>query len=161
MSEAPKRARWGWILAATLAAAWIAVRLLGSDELPVEPSASAPSSQEDAGSSEPDAAAPPMPPPFEQRKIVLPAAGEPAPSPSAAFCDESNWQHVDLLVGRTEDGRFRVDEDAWERALLSARAGLASWMSQCHAGGGAIEIIAATSGSPLATYDPQSGLHLP
>lgn len=99
-----------------------------------------------------------MPPPFERRRIVLPVEGAPLPSETAAYCEDSNWAKVDFVVGRTEAGRFRVNEAAWNRALLGSKAGLASWMSQCLDDGSAIEIVAAESGRRLAVYDPRSGL---
>lgn len=100
-----------------------------------------------------------LPAPFKRRVIVPPVEGEPLPSQTAGYCDESNWKKVDLIVGRTADGGFRVDEAAWDRAMLGSKAGLATWMSQCHEEGSAIEIVAAESGRRLATYDPRSGLN--
>ena len=65
---------------------------------------------------------------------------------------------MNLLIGRRDDGAFRVDEAAWDRTLSGSKAGLANWMSQCHEQGAAIEIVGAESGQSLATYDPRSGL---
>ena len=112
------------------------------------------------------AAAPPpipleyMPPPFEERRIVFPAMGEGPPSQSAAFCDDGNWSRLDLVVSRSDNGAFWVDEDAWNRELTGSKVGLASWMSQCHGDGAPIEIVAADSGALLATYDARTGLRL-
>jgi hypothetical protein len=103
-----------------------------------------------------------MPPPFGERRIVFPAAfpamGEAPPSETAAFCDDSNWGQIDLVVSRTDDGAFWVDEDAWNRELTGSKVGLASWMSQCHGDGAPIEIVAADTGALLATYDTRTGL---
>jgi len=107
-----------------------------------------------------------MPPPFGERRIVFPAmfptmfptTGEAPPSETAAFCDDSNWGQIDLVFSRTDGGAFWVDEDAWNRELTGSKVGLASWMSQCHGDGAAIEIVAADTGALLATYDAQTGL---
>ena len=98
-----------------------------------------------------------MPPPFLERRFDFPAEGEEPPSETASYCADANWSRMELLVGRSDSGAFRVDEAAWDRALTGSKAGLASWMSQCHESGAAIEIVAAESGRKLATYDPQSG----
>jgi hypothetical protein len=99
-----------------------------------------------------------MPPPFGERNIDFMADGEPPRSETANYCADANWSRMDLLVGRRDDGAFRVDEAGWDRALTGSKAGLANWMSQCHEQGAAIEIVAAKSGQSLATYDPRSGL---
>ncbi|MBW2295265.1 MAG: hypothetical protein JRG89_10165 [Deltaproteobacteria bacterium] len=103
-----------------------------------------------------------MPPPFGERRIVFPAmfprTGEAPPSETAAFCDDSNWGQIDLVVSRSEGGAFWVDEDAWNRELTGSKVGLASWMSQCHRDGAPIEIVAADTGALLATYDARTGL---
>jgi hypothetical protein len=99
-----------------------------------------------------------MPPPFGDRNIDFMAEGEPPRSEIANYCADANWSRMDLLVGRRDDGAFRVDEASWDRALTGLKAGLANWMSQCHEQGAAIEIVAAESGQSLATYDPRSGL---
>ena len=98
-----------------------------------------------------------MPPPFLERRLDFAAEGEEPPSETAAYCADANWSRMELLVGRSDSGAFRVDEGAWDRALTGSKAGLASWMSQCHEAGSAVEIVAAESGRKLATYDPQSG----
>lgn len=99
-----------------------------------------------------------MPPPFGERGIAPLAPGETPPSQTAAYCDDSNWKKVDVIVGRTESGEFRVDEATWNRTGLGSKAGLANWMSLCHENGSTIEIVAADSGRTLAIYDPSSGL---
>ncbi len=99
-----------------------------------------------------------MPPPLGDRNIDFMAEGEPPRSEIAHYCADANWSRMDLLVGRRDDGAFRVDEAGWDRALTGLKAGLANWMSQCHEQGAAIEIVAAESGQSLATYDPRSGL---
>ncbi len=99
-----------------------------------------------------------MPPPFGERNIDFMAEGEPPRSETANYCADANWSRMDLLIGRRDDGAFRVDEAAWDRELTSSKAGLANWMSQCHEQGAEIKIVAAKSGQSLATYDPRSGL---
>lgn len=103
----------------------------------------------------------PGPPPFGERGIRLPDPGAPPVSETAALCDESNWARLSETGLRpTSEGAgvFQVDADAWSRALASARAGLASWMSQCQRDGGPIVIVTQTTGERLATYDPEQGL---
>ena len=99
-----------------------------------------------------------MPPPFGERGIVFPAMGDAPASETAAYCDPSNWGQIDLVVSRSDDGAFWVDEDAWNRELTGSKVGLASWMSQCHRDGAPIEIVAADTGALLATYDARTGL---
>lgn len=97
-------------------------------------------------------------PPMLDRKIMPPDENAPPPSQTAAFCDDANWKNVDIVVGRTADGGFRVDQSQWDRAGLGSKAGFASWMSQCHGMGLVVEIVAAETGRRLAVYDPSSGL---
>lgn len=99
-----------------------------------------------------------LPPPFEERRIVFPTLGEAAASETAVFCDDGKWSQIDLVVSRTDDGAFWVDEDAWNRELTGSKVGLASWMSQCYRDGSPIEIVAAETGALLATYDARTGL---
>lgn len=99
-----------------------------------------------------------LPAPFGERRIMPPDENEPMPSETAAYCDEGNWSRMELLVGRSTDGAFRVDQDAWGRALTGYQVGLANWMSLCHQEGEPIKIVAAESGALLATYDTRAGL---
>jgi len=101
-----------------------------------------------------------MPAPFPSRNVQRPDPRQPPPSETAAYCDERNWSRLDLGTTRVRNGEFRVDEAAWNRALTETKAGLASFLSLCHADGGTITLIAAVSGETLASYHPASGLRL-
>jgi hypothetical protein len=97
------------------------------------------------------------------RRIELPQPGAAPPDPRAAFCDERHWSRIGVDVFDNGAGEFLVDQEDWESRLTTARAGLASWMSECRRGGGSVTIVARGSGAVLATYDPRAGLrsHLP
>jgi hypothetical protein len=99
-----------------------------------------------------------LPAPFGQRRIVFLEEGESPPSETAAFCDDSNWRQVDLVISGIDEGEFRVDHDVWNKQLTGTKVGFANWMSQCYRDGGPIEIIAAQSGARLAAYDARTGL---
>lgn len=99
-----------------------------------------------------------LPAPFKERSMLPPVEGEPRPSETAAFCDEANWLRLDVIVERTQQGAFAVEEKMWNAALTSSRVGIASWMSRCHEAGAPIEIVSAASGDLLASYDLESGL---
>ena len=147
-------------LATAVGAIAVAALLYGQESAEPEPE-SAPKLAPPHASATP-APIPPdhMPPPFEDRKVEKPDPAAPLPPETAAFCDDRNWRRLDLAATRSADAEYRIDEAAWNRALASAKTGLASWMSQCHQGGGPVTIVADSTGRRLATYDPQSGLHM-
>jgi hypothetical protein len=131
------------------------------DSIGATPSATSPASAASAASDDMMASTEPMmfeAPPMLDRKIMPPDENTPPPSQTKAFCDDANWKNVDMVVGRTADGGFRVDQSQWDRAGLGSKAGFASWMSQCHGKGLVVEIVAAETGRRLAVYDPSSGL---
>ncbi len=102
-----------------------------------------------------------LPVPFPGRDIRLPEPGAPKPSETVAYCDDANWRNTDIIVERPAAGVFAVDESTWQRTPAGTRAGLASWMSQCHRTGAPIEIVSASTGAVLATYDVWEGLRTP
>lgn len=99
-----------------------------------------------------------LPAPFKERSMLPPVEGEPQPFEAAAFCDEANWLRLDVIVERTQQGAFAVEEKMWNAALTSSRVGIASWMSRCHEAGAPIKIVSASSGDLLASYAAGSGL---
>jgi hypothetical protein len=150
--------RSGLVVAAaavTLAALVVAYRFEPSEPAPATPLVPA------RVSASPEPIPPEhMPPPFRERDVQRPDPEAPAPSETAAFCDESQWSGLDLVVGQNADGEFRVDIAAWERALTDTKAGIANWMSLCRRDGGAVTIVGDATGATLATYDPTTGLRL-
>ena len=121
-----------------------------------------------AGLPEPDlrqgaASAVAAPPPVRAPVVALPEGslkpiiGDPREG-DLEFCDAANWKRLDgLVVGHPAPATVVLDQDAWQRQGAAVRAGIASWISKCLAGGAPVDLHGDLTGERLGRYDAREG----